>query len=249
MKCRKPPALTNDSAAYSLSTSSSCISRQGRGASLNASAVWPSALRTRPLALDHVADQLRDGRVAAHAHVPVVVGVHPVLQAPLRGELVEVRARDRDVDARVARGVLVDLRPGNLHAPDWHIAAGAQLEPDYELQLPQSRHLVLEVLHGLLDQGLGIATRHASKPRSCCAPAASCRSPCAGSRRCPRRSGAAGRRGRGARSRTPSSSRSRRGCGTPPQRPPCPSRRRTASPCRPPDPSAAPRPSCARPSA
>ena len=52
------------------------------------------------------------------------------------------------------------------------------------------------------------------RPRSCCAGAASCRSPCAGSRRCPRRSAAAARRGRGARSRTPSSSRSRRGCGT-----------------------------------
>ena len=61
----------------------------------------------------------------------------------------------------------------------------------------------------------------AASPRSCAARGASCRSPCAGSRKCPRRSGAAGHRDTNARSRTPSSSRSRHGCGTPPPRPPC----------------------------
>src|SRR5687768_15662158 len=123
MKWRKPSGLRNDSAAYSLSTSSSDISRQsaigysaamslssmqrswsrssleGRGASRNARSICASASRTRLLALDHVADQLGHGGLAAHPYVPVVVRVHPVLQAPLRGQLVEVRARDRDVDA------------------------------------------------------------------------------------------------------------------------------------------------------
>jgi hypothetical protein len=89
--------------------------------------------------------------------VPGVVGLHPVLEAALGGELVEVRARHGDVDAGVASRFLVDLRPGDLYAPDRHVATGAQLEPDHELELLQGRDLLLEVLHCLLDQSLRIA--------------------------------------------------------------------------------------------
>src|SRR5829696_7888227 len=116
MKWRKPSGLRKESAAYSLSTSSSGISRQcstgyrrtmslssmhrscssaslrGRGASPNASSTCASALCTRQLALYDVADQLRHGGFAAHAHVAVLVRVDPMLQPALRGQLVEVRA-------------------------------------------------------------------------------------------------------------------------------------------------------------
>ena len=43
------------------------------------------------------ADELLDARVALDLHVPVVVRLVPVLELAVGGELVEVRARDRDV--------------------------------------------------------------------------------------------------------------------------------------------------------
>ena len=53
----------------------------------------------------------------------MVVGVDPVLEAALGGQLVEMRAGHGHVDARVAGGILGDLRAGQLDARA--IAGGA----------------------------------------------------------------------------------------------------------------------------
>jgi hypothetical protein len=80
------------------------------------------------------------------------VGLVPVLDLAVGGELVEVRAWDRDVDALVLGEALRDLRTRNLDPVELDVATPAQLEPENELQLRQRRNLLLQPLDGLLDQ-------------------------------------------------------------------------------------------------
>ena len=112
---------------------------------------------------------------------------------------------------------LVTCTLRHLQAEVLHVAAPAQLDADDQLDRLERRHFLEEPARRQLDQRLGVfghsaAPSGARRVRSCGAAAACVRSPCAGSPRCPRRSAAAARRGTGARSRTPWSSRSRRGC-------------------------------------
>jgi hypothetical protein len=93
--------------------------------------------------------------------VAVVVGLDPVLEPAVLRQLVEVRARDRDLHARVAGWVLRDLRAGDLDAPDGGVvAAGAELQPDHDLEVLQRRDLLAEPLDGLDDQRAGVARAH-----------------------------------------------------------------------------------------
>src|SRR3954454_21916744 len=99
-------------------------------------------LAARHLPLHHLADQPDDPFVASDADVAALVGGRPVLEVPLRRELVELGAAKRDVDACVSGRILLDRRAGQLHAPDRRIApTRAQFEPHHELQLLERRHL------------------------------------------------------------------------------------------------------------
>src|SRR6478752_4526098 len=212
------------------------------------SEVW-SALSDFPeagallLALDHLGDQLFHIGVADRLDVPGLIGLAVALQRAALGELVELGAIDLDENALVLSEVLRDLRARELDPVELDVPPALQLQPEDEFQFLQRRNFGLEAL----DRGPDEVGRRGHPARSCASGGASCRSPCAVSRTCPRRSAAAARRGRGARSRTPSSSRSRRGSGTTPPRTPCRSPRRAASPFPPRGRSARPRPSYAPP--
>src|SRR4051794_7831242 len=108
------------------------------------------------MARDHVADQLHHGLVAGHLHLSPLVCRDPLLEGALAGEVVEVRADHRHVDARIGRRVLRDLRTGQLDAPDGRVASRLQLEPDHELEWLEGRKLLAQVLHGLLDEAAGV---------------------------------------------------------------------------------------------
>src|ERR671931_567926 len=77
----------------------------------------------RQLARDHVREQLDDRRVAAHPHVPVLVGLGPVPQLSIPRELIEIGPGDGDLEPGVPGGIPVDPRAGNLHSPDRGVAA------------------------------------------------------------------------------------------------------------------------------
>src|SRR4051794_35351832 len=98
------------------------------------------------LSLHDLAHELDHAGIAAHPQVTPFVSGSPVLQVALRNQLVELRAADRDVDARVGRRLLGDLRAGELHSPDRHVSPMcAQLEPDDELQVLERRHFGREL--------------------------------------------------------------------------------------------------------
>ena len=81
-----------------------------------------------------VADQLPDLGVADDLDVAVVVGLAPVREVPLLGELVEDRARHRDLEPRVVGLALGHVRAGQPDPEDLDVAAAPQLEPHDQLQ-------------------------------------------------------------------------------------------------------------------
>src|SRR4051794_21465740 len=118
-------------------------------------------LPARHLALHDLPDEPDHTRVAANADLTAPIRVRPVLEAPLRHELVELRATYRDVHARVGGGPLRDLRPGRPPPPNRHVAAvRAQLEPQHELQVLQRRHLRGEAFECLADQRARVLGTH-----------------------------------------------------------------------------------------
>ena len=94
--------------------------------------------------------------------VPGLEGLPPVADAAaVLGQLVEVRARDRDPDLlRPTRCLLVTFGPRNLDAVELHVAAPAQLQLEDELERRERRDLALEAGDALLDEGLGLGGRH-----------------------------------------------------------------------------------------
>ena len=76
--------------------------------------------------------------------------------AALLGELVEDRARHRELHARVGRDVLGHLGPGHIHPVELHVAPPPELEPDHQLEVLQRRDLLEEPPDAGLDEGPGV---------------------------------------------------------------------------------------------
>src|SRR4051794_22086946 len=118
-------------------------------------------LAARHLPLHDLADEADHAFITRDAHMAALVGGGPLLQVPLRHELVELRAADRDVDARIRGRILGDLRTGQLDTPDRDIAAlRAQLEADHELEVLQRRYFGREVFDCLGDQRARVLGTH-----------------------------------------------------------------------------------------
>ena len=82
-------------------------------------------------------------------------GLAPVAQVALGGELVEVRARQREADAGVVGDPLGDAGPRQLHAIVLDVAPAAELQPHDQRERLERRHLLEEAADAGLDQVLG----------------------------------------------------------------------------------------------
>src|SRR4051812_42077128 len=112
------------------------------------------------LLLHHVLDQLEDLGGPGGLDGAGLERLTPVADLALAGQLVEVRARHRQADLGVGGDVACDPRARHLDAEELDVAAPAQLELDHQPELRERGHLGLEVLDGLLDQGLGVSSAH-----------------------------------------------------------------------------------------
>ena len=126
------------------------------------SSASPQLARARALLLllDHVLDEPQDLGRAARLDGPRFERLAPVAHLAVLGQLVEVRARDGEAHLRVRRDVARDLRARQLDAEELDVAAATELELEHQLELLKRRHLLLEVQHGVLDEGLGLGGRH-----------------------------------------------------------------------------------------
>src|SRR5436189_58326 len=101
--------------------------------------------RAGELALDHRGEQALDVGIAGGPDPARVIRLPPLDDGPLLGELVEVGARHRELEPRVLRLALCDLRPGDPHPVDLHIPATPELQAHHELQAPERGDLPHQV--------------------------------------------------------------------------------------------------------
>jgi uncharacterized protein YjeT (DUF2065 family) len=116
------------------------------------------------VALYDFTDELDDLVLPGDAHVAVLVGIAPVLEAAVARQLVEMGARRQHRDLRVAGGIARHLDLRQLHAPGLRISPGPQVEPQHQLQPSESGHLVEEASRAQFDQLFG-ALRHRQAKR------------------------------------------------------------------------------------
>jgi len=86
------------------------------------------------MSLDHGCDQPLNLAVAAELYLTILDGLFPVADLALPSEEVEVRARHRNVEARILGLALRDLRPRRLDPENLDITSPAQLEPQHDPQ-------------------------------------------------------------------------------------------------------------------
>src|SRR5690606_10528865 len=108
-------------------------------------------LGARLAALDALCDQPLDLGVALDPQLPALVRLPPVGDPAVLRELVEVRARDRQMQALIVGVALAHLRAGNLDPVELRVATALELQAEDELELAERRDLLLEALDGLGD--------------------------------------------------------------------------------------------------
>src|SRR4051795_11254224 len=94
--------------------------------------------------LDDARDQLQLVLAAGDPDVAVLIGVAPVLQPSVLGQLVEVRPRGEEYDLRVAGRVLLHVDVRERDPPRLSVAPRPQVETHDQLQLAQCGYLLEE---------------------------------------------------------------------------------------------------------